>query len=197
MEQVEAEEAKVIKAKYITSEMDKNCRVSGKVFIVDPCYVICDWQQFCQDSLDALDKHEGIKVESPYGTFFVSSTAYGDGSYPVYKGAERVGEAGVDSGLLSVIPMDVFEKIVQQDGKELNEKWEDGIEWLKKELGVVVEAEGVVEFSGGNIVVLSKNEGNVYVSTDDSADDFDEDDDLDEDDECDDCCEDCDECEDE
>ena len=188
-------EESVFKTKYVVSEMDKTCRVAGKVFIVDPCYVICDWHQFCHDSLDAIQKYQAIKVESPYGTFFVTSTAYSDGSYPVYKAGKFVGEAGVDAGLLSVIPMEVFDKIVSQDDKALNEKWGKDTEWIKNELGVVVEAEGPVEMFDGNIDIISEKRDNIQVNTSEEEDEDEDEDEENFDDEDEDCgCDDCDDC---
>jgi len=81
---------------------------TGKYVIIDPCYVYPDkeWHEFCH----LIDNGDSWVVTYNGTPFFVWSTAYGDGSYPVYTNAgSKVGSCSVDAGLLSVIPYDLFQ----------------------------------------------------------------------------------------
>jgi hypothetical protein len=80
------------------------CLPEGQYFITDPCYVIKDdgmWKQVC----DLLDWESLIVVLEINGHLIpIMSTAYGDGSYPVYKDGVQVGQFGVDAGLFAIFP---------------------------------------------------------------------------------------------
>lgn len=70
-------------------------------YIGDPCYVLGD-KEYYGNWGDAHDFDDG-QIESDNGTWFVHSTAYGDGDYRDSNGMSY----GVDSGTLAVIPLEV------------------------------------------------------------------------------------------
>jgi hypothetical protein len=73
----------------------------GAYWITDPCYLYPDgeWGKFCEElNGDGVYEHSGH-------SFFVWATAYGDGMYPII--GPKCGTAGVDSGMLAVIPSDL------------------------------------------------------------------------------------------
>jgi hypothetical protein len=94
-------------------EDNKNQMPAGKYLVVDPCYVFGDdekfWWQFC-----AFSPKEGTRrtfyVQMGEHIWFTWVTAYGDGCYPVSKRGEEVGQAPVDSGCLSIIPLALVEQ---------------------------------------------------------------------------------------
>jgi hypothetical protein len=81
----------------------------GAYWITDPCYLYPDgeWHSFCRDL------HGNGVYEHSGQPFFVWSTAYGDGMYPVI--GPKCGSAGVDSGLLAVIPDDLVREWGESD----------------------------------------------------------------------------------
>ena len=95
----------------------------------DPCYVVPDemWVPFC-DAWQAYDKrHQDDEDFSPHyvaethdeetGVGFYSwSTAYGDGTYPLFVDGKQVARLGVDAGTLSAVPMKLI-KHWQESGK--------------------------------------------------------------------------------
>lgn len=91
-------------------------KMSGKIWIGDPCYVICGkaWSTMCElmfsgESGDCyqIEFTDGAKYQ-----LFLWSTAYGDGGYPVRVQNEVVGNAAVDSGTLSFIPQELVDRLV-------------------------------------------------------------------------------------
>lgn len=70
----------------------------------DPCYVVPDdlWDSFC-----SLDSEHQVKVnyKNLPCYFFVWSTAWGDGEYELKMNGEVIASLGVDTGMLSMIPM--------------------------------------------------------------------------------------------
>lgn len=85
---------------------------AGTYYIGDPCYVIQDndenWDQFLQNYYNHQAEFKGFPV-------FVEETYFGDGSYvDNVNGIQHF----VDSGLLSVMPIE----LVQQEGDKSDEE---------------------------------------------------------------------------
>lgn len=141
----------------------------GKVWIGDPCYVIDNdsWADLCEyDQISCRDSRDGVVVTTDKGKFFMCSTAYGDGAYPVTQGGKHIGNVGVDSGTLSIIPIEMLEYTSPH--------------------GMIVEASGPAEADGGDFEC-----GDIEVATggdSDDDDELDDDEELYDDDEEDDCC---------
>jgi len=66
---------------------------AGIIWVGDPCYVLGDeassrvtsWDEFCTKSFDPANKvAEGVVQPLGQGVGLEVSTAYGDGSYPVF-----------------------------------------------------------------------------------------------------------------
>lgn len=101
---------------------DTNINATTDFWVGDPCYVVPDecWSALC-DNWQAYDKkhqndedfkhHYVAEVQDePTGLcFHLWSTAYGDGSYPLFVNDNKVASLGVDAGTLSVIPMTLIE----------------------------------------------------------------------------------------
>ena len=81
---------------------------AGEYYIGDPCYVIHDdeWMPFLE--ANGLLDNDGFHPACEYHDkpCFVSSTMYGDGTYPVW-GPVGQKPIGVDAGLLSAVPSDL------------------------------------------------------------------------------------------
>jgi len=94
---------------------------AGKYLIVDPCYVIGGdpfWQALCNYSFPSGEENrDPIYVTIGEYEIFCWGTAYGDGCYPVSDGSNS-GNAGVDAGMLSVVPMEFIEENNLDFGKE-------------------------------------------------------------------------------
>ena len=58
------------------------------------------------------------KMCAPAEKFYMWSTAYGDGSYPLCKDGKKIASLGVDAGCLSLVPMSV----IKAWGKETDAK---------------------------------------------------------------------------
>lgn len=125
--------AKPHRIKIMKSQIDSDYNIkAGKYWVGDPCYIYPDkqWQELCRNILN--------EDQIVYEGFFIGSTAYGDGGYPIFCKNVQMGRLGVDAGLLSVIPLSIAQK------------WP---EWKKrKHLGVeiTVTADSVIEYSNGN-----------------------------------------------
>lgn len=69
---------------------------SGNVAIVDPCYVIgnkdYDYDRFCEERNN--ENTQDIVFSGMAGNGIVSSSGFGDGSYPVYAEISDEGEWG-------------------------------------------------------------------------------------------------------
>jgi hypothetical protein len=84
---------------------------AGKYWIGDPCYVIDDtlWDEFVKVS---LHNHKSVPVTEFEGLeMFADGTSYGDDVYPGTNGFEY----GVDSGMLSVVPVALCENAHAED----------------------------------------------------------------------------------
>jgi len=88
---------------------------SGRCLIIDPSYIFTDnktWTSVCK-----LLKHQQQQVlVDNLHTLFISDTSSGDGVYPVIVNGATVGSCGVDSGLLSLIPEEVYTYLLTQGG---------------------------------------------------------------------------------
>jgi len=118
---------------------------AGTYYIGDPCYVIKDedWMQALDEtnffnmfpSAEATVKREyndkhmmngiflceidtGIKDSESY-LLAASSTAWGDGCYNCFDGYEKIGECGVDAGLIAAIPVAMIKEHGQESGLDL------------------------------------------------------------------------------
>jgi len=76
---------------------------AGKYQVVDPCYVLKeeDYEKCC----NMCGMFGLIKTKSGKN-ILVCGTACGDGCYPVIKDRNIIGDASVDSGMLSLVPID-------------------------------------------------------------------------------------------
>lgn len=70
-------------------------------YIGDPCYVLDDNEYY--GNWEKKYNFDDGEIKTDCGTWFVHSTAYGDGEYYDNNGASY----GVDSGTLAVIPLEV------------------------------------------------------------------------------------------
>jgi hypothetical protein len=90
---------------------------AGKYWIGDPCYLFRDdlWSELC-NIFYPPDYIENGSVDSAVfeydgNYFWYGSTAFGDGSYPVRKNHAFIKNVGVDAGCLSIIPLNMAEKL--------------------------------------------------------------------------------------
>lgn len=107
-----------------TYKLENNSvKLKGKYFIGDPCHAISDkkdWAELCglmfpDDGVADFDDSNNIRVvEIEYNNkvhkCYLFGTAYGDGSYPLYKDGNLVDYLGVDAGMLSLIPAELLQK---------------------------------------------------------------------------------------
>lgn len=98
---------------------------SSAFWIGDPCYVVPDemWGYFCDQWSSYEKKHNDNPVneqlprcyvasvgdEATGYTWYTWSTAYGDGTYPLFVDGKQVARLGVDAGTLSAIPVGLIE----------------------------------------------------------------------------------------
>ena len=113
----------------------------GSYWIGDPCYLFGDdWMEFLHKVYPNFDKGDCENMlNMPEQDFFVFNTRYGDGCYPVYNKGVKVGECGVDAGMLCVVRLDIAKKL---------SKWQSG-----EELGVIVRLDRATDISnnGGDV----------------------------------------------
>jgi hypothetical protein len=86
---------------------------AGTYYIGDPCYVIQDkdenWDQFLKNYYNHKSEFKGFSI-------LVDETAYGDGSYrDNVNGVQHL----VDSGLLSVMPIELIKQETKKSDEEL------------------------------------------------------------------------------
>lgn len=60
-----------------------------------------------------INDKNGAVIETKHGPAYVCGTAYGDGCYEVKVAGRCVGRAGVDAGMLSVIPLATAKKLAR------------------------------------------------------------------------------------
>ncbi len=112
---------------------------AGRYIVIDPCYIYPDeeWSELC-DKMFRLDLSGPYPVEIDLtrkgslweynGTkFFIASTCWGDGCYPLLHNGKEItcadGDSlGVDAGLLSLIPIELA-----QQWPEFEENKDNGI----------------------------------------------------------------------
>jgi hypothetical protein len=85
----------------------------GKYRVTDPCYFLGHddtfWTDFCRFCFANSDHVDPVTVEISGHKVFIWSTAYGDGEYPTYQNGMEVGRSSVDAGVLSLIPMELYD----------------------------------------------------------------------------------------
>ena len=81
---------------------------AGKYYIGDPCYVIDDWDQFCNRW---FSEDPGIFDFDGYDVC-VFNTQYGDGLYPTDDGSMLP----VDAGIIGAIPVVLMTRGGEEDG---------------------------------------------------------------------------------
>jgi hypothetical protein len=133
---------------------------AGKYYVGDLCYVIAEWNDFCDATLiPGCDIRQGYMPWKGQ-QLWSHTTAYGDGTYYDESGREY----GVDAGLIGVLPVELITKTDYLD--------ENG---NVPDLGQIIEFDKPFEceYVGGMFVI-----GDVSIDTDPS---FDDDDDCDDD----------------
>lgn len=132
---------------------------AGDYLVIDPCYIIGEdpfWKHLCDYSFpeDGSERKQFYIILDEEHLCYVFGTRYGDGGYPVNDGTKS-GEAGVDAGMLSLIPMEY----VQNRDLDIN-------------LGVVVtlKTDSVPHNDDGNVTC-----GNITITTGDDEDEFEDD----------------------
>jgi hypothetical protein len=118
----------------------------GQYVITDPCYVMPDdlWDALIDDVFYPVSEKAqpdcGL-VEIEGFRIWWGNTAYGDGSFDVLQGNHRLGEIGVDAGMIAFMPLEFVEKY----SKDKN--------LLKKNNGIAVQAPvgGAVRYMEGNV----------------------------------------------
>jgi hypothetical protein len=101
---------------------DTNIDATTDHWVGDPCYVVPDecWDALCNNWIAYDNKHQDdedhkhhyvaqVADEFTGICFCLWSTAYGDGTYPLFVNDNKVADLGVDAGTLSVIPMTLIE----------------------------------------------------------------------------------------
>lgn len=138
--------------KFKKLDNENKIRFEGKCYIGDPCYVLDDHKEsdrFWSEFVDFLFKesnsgYDGV-VEILGHKMINCGTAYGDGSYDAEffsKDKDITKELFVDSGSLSVIPLELIKKI--------NPKFT--MKDITKGMMVVdIKDEFDIELEGGNI----------------------------------------------
>jgi len=103
-------------------EKVSNIFEKGLLWFGDPCYVVPDkrWDSFCGRYICYVRDHQ-VKVTDEGETFYSWSTAYGDGEYDLKKDGKIVASLGVDAGMLSVIPMRLIKKWINESGENLGD----------------------------------------------------------------------------
>ena len=83
---------------------------AGKYYVGDLCYVIADWDEFCDKTISGDSVCNG---EFPWKgkKLWSHTTAYGDGSYTGSDGHEYC----VDAGLIGILPVELCDKEDYQD----------------------------------------------------------------------------------
>lgn len=126
------------------------------ILIVDPCY-ICKkpksfWSKFCDKMFSQQGRNLGVDeiglLEFKGANILYSSTAYGDGVYPVSTSFKKEGdECAVDAGMLCVLSLEDAKKIGANE-----EDW-DELGVIVREYVGTIEADGNGNFNGDNIFV--------------------------------------------
>ena len=96
----------------------------GRFLVIDPCYVFQSdslWKSICDACNTWRVDDVGhfvmtCSIQQKDFDVFIFKTRYGDGIYPVFENDVKVGECGVDAGLLSFIPAELISVINADDG---------------------------------------------------------------------------------
>jgi hypothetical protein len=80
----------------------------NRFYVGDACYVVegDEW-----DSLMEQVFGDGDEADYSKAPFFMATTAWGDGCFPLFEGDTEIGALCVDSGTLSAIPLSSLPKV--------------------------------------------------------------------------------------
>ena len=96
----------------------------GDYIVVDPCYIFADdpfWSAFVDYSFPVDEPaRDEVMVEVDGKPFYIFSTAYGDGCFPVYEDGVPKGDASVDAGVLSIVPVEILTDEVLADVRRVS-----------------------------------------------------------------------------
>lgn len=165
---------------------------SGQYVISDPCYVldkesnledVYDWMvnetgKFANTNISRyheIDQVEWTWLACNDFIFFVSNTVDGDGTYPVfpaYKGFKEIPGSskslGVDTGMLGVFPMDMFDSSFQSKIKDM------GLYIFEAENEFSVDrVDSLIEIDDGNDHQIVVDIGGMTEETDEDTGDYD------------------------
>jgi len=88
---------------------------AGKYRVTDPCYFLGHdddfWSNFCSFMFgeDRTIGSDSYTIEIAGYKVLAWGTAYGDGCYPTLKDDVEIGSSGVDAGMLSLIPIELYD----------------------------------------------------------------------------------------
>jgi len=148
----------------------------GEYYFGDPCYVVPrdKWSElisliYSDGVADFNDKENMRAVEVDDDKFYMFGTLYGDGEYPLYSTDSETVFLPVDSGTLSIIPMNLIKK------------WQ--AEEKAKNMGTFVKlpntstlhlSEGVLDIDGGALSIVTEYYDELDYWDEDESDEFDE-----------------------
>ena len=95
---------------------------AGKYRVTDPCYFLGHddpfWNAFCAFMFPANERtSDSYIIEIAGYKVFTWGTAYGDGCYPTLKNDCEIGESGVDAGMLSLVPVELYDLLKDHLGE--------------------------------------------------------------------------------
>ena len=104
-------------AKVFGYEFREGCEEmkAGKYRVTDPCYFLGHdddfWNNFCSFMFgeDRTIGSDSYTIEIAGYKVMAWGTAYGDGCYPTLKDGVEIGSSGVDAGMLSLIPIELYD----------------------------------------------------------------------------------------
>lgn len=140
------------------------------VIVTDPCYFMPDtiWKELIKawypDRNEASEFANWGVIEFNNGAKVIySSTAHGDGSYPVYVSKSagtmvHANETGVDAGLISVVTVEDIKKIEKDFGYHNGKPFDENNNWYPRvnNFDGLVEADGEGNFTG-DLEVMTKD----------------------------------------
>ena len=95
---------------------------AGKYRVTDPCYFLGHddefWSAFCNFMFGGNPgfRKDCYTIEIAGHKVLAWGTAYGDGCYDTTKNGSYVGHSGVDAGMLSLIPLELYELLADHLG---------------------------------------------------------------------------------
>ena len=93
---------------------EKEYLISGEIIVIDPQYIFSEenWKNIEDYVLDVQKIKSGI-MNVNNTEFYIFSTLWGDGVYPVKYEGELIDEINVDSGYIGIFKKEEFEKITK------------------------------------------------------------------------------------